>query len=52
MSPDAGQAEYAVRIKPGEEILTGDGRALRVLDVLPIDEADSPYVGVLRVEAI
>ena len=42
---------YAVWIKPGEEILTGDGRNLRVLDVVPVDEDDSPFVGLLNVEA-
>jgi hypothetical protein len=47
---DRGEAYYAVLIKPGETILTGDGRKLRVLDVVPVDEDDSPYVGLLKVE--
>jgi hypothetical protein len=34
---DKGEAYYAVLIKRGETILTGDGRKLRVLDVVPVD---------------
>jgi len=34
----------------GEEILAGDGRKLRVLDLMPIEEDDSPFVGLLKVE--
>lgn len=49
---EAGEAHYAVGIKPGETIWTGDGRKLRVLDVVPVDEQDSPYVGLLKVEAV
>jgi hypothetical protein len=48
---EAGEAHYAVNIKPDETIWTGDGRELRVLDVVPIEEADSPYCGLLRVRA-
>jgi hypothetical protein len=45
------QATYAVMIKPGEEILVGNGRHLRVLDVVPFEEEDeSPFVGLLQVE--
>jgi hypothetical protein len=43
---------YAVMIKPGEEVLVGNGRRLRVLDVVPFEEEDeSPFVGLLQVEA-
>jgi hypothetical protein len=36
-------------IKPGEEILVGNGRRLRVLDVVRFDEEDeSPFVGCYR----
>lgn len=50
---DLGEATYAVMIKPGEEILVGNGRRLRVLDVVPFgEEDDSPFVGLLQVEAI
>jgi hypothetical protein len=48
---ESGEAMYAVLIGPGEEILTGDGRKLRVLDLVPVEEQDSPYVGFLTVEA-
>lgn len=47
---DAGEATYAVMIKPGEEVLIGNGRRLLVLDVVPIDEEDSKVVGLLQVE--
>jgi hypothetical protein len=43
--------EAAVMIKPGEEVLVGKGRRLRVLDVVPFEEEDeSPFVGLLQVE--
>jgi hypothetical protein len=35
---DAGTATYAVLVRPGEEILVGNGRRFRVLDVVPFDE--------------
>ena len=38
-------------VRPGETIRTGDGRKLRVLDVAPVEEKSSPYVGLLEVEA-
>jgi hypothetical protein len=44
---DAGEAHYAFLVKPGETIITGAGRRLRVLSVIPVDEPDSPYVGML-----
>ena len=37
--------------KPGDVIFLGPGKTLRVLDVVPVEEGDSPYVGLLRVEA-
>jgi hypothetical protein len=37
---DLGEAAYAVMIKPGEEILVGNGRRLRVLDVVAFGEED------------
>jgi len=49
---EAGEAEYAVFIQPGETIWTGDRRRLRVLDVVPVEEEESPYVGLLRVEPV
>jgi hypothetical protein len=49
---DAGEATYAVMVKPGEEILVGNGRRFRVVDVVPFDEQDEPpFVGLLQVEA-
>ena len=38
-------------VKPGEEILVGNGRRFRVLDVVPIDDENSKIVGLLQVEA-
>ena len=49
---DAGEAHYAFLVKPGETIITGAGRRLRVLAVIPVDDEDSPYVGLLQVEAV
>ena len=37
--------------KRGDEIYVGPGKTLRVLDVPPVMEEDSPYVGLLTVEA-
>ena len=49
---DAGEATYSVMIKRGEEILVGNGRRFRVVDVVPFeDEDESPFVGMLKVEA-
>ena len=49
---DAGTATYAQMIRPGEEILVGNGRRFRVVDVVPFEKEDeSPFVGLLRVEA-
>jgi hypothetical protein len=48
---DAGEATYSVMIKPGEEILVGNGRRFRVLDLVPVEEEGSPYVGLLEVES-
>jgi hypothetical protein len=48
---EAGEAHHAVLIQPGETIWTGAGRKLRVLDVVSVEEEDSPFVGLLQVEA-
>jgi hypothetical protein len=49
---DAGEATYSVTIKPGQEILVGNGRRFRVVDIVPLtEEDDSPFVGLLRIEA-
>ena len=48
---DAGEATYPVMVEPGEEILVGNGRRF-VVDVVPFeDEDESPFVGLLQVEA-
>jgi hypothetical protein len=47
---EAGEAHYAVLIAPGETIWTGDGRKLRVVDLVPVEEEDSPFTGFLKVE--
>jgi hypothetical protein len=49
---DKGEAYYAALVKVSETILTGDGRKLCVLDVVAVDEDDSPYVGLLKVEPV
>jgi len=49
---DLGEATYAVMIKPGEEIVVGNGSRFLVLDIVPFEEEDeSPFVGLLEVEA-
>jgi hypothetical protein len=49
--PEAGEATYSVMIRPGEEILVGNGRRFRVLDVVPFEEEDeSRFVGLPQVE--
>jgi hypothetical protein len=49
---DLGEATYAMQIKPDEEILVGNGRRLRVLAVVPFEDADQlGFVGMLKVEA-
>ena len=47
----SGESTYAVMIKPGKEILVGNGRRLRVLDVVLFEEEESRLVGLLQVEA-
>lgn len=42
---EAGDAAYADNVNPGDELMLGPGKVVRVLDVVPIDEEDSPYVG-------
>jgi len=48
---DVGQATYPSMIRAGEEILVGGGRRFRVLDLMPVEEENSAYVGFLQVEA-
>lgn len=47
---DLGEATYAMRIKPGEEIHVNGGERMRALAVVLFDEEDeSPFVGLLQV---
>jgi hypothetical protein len=39
---EAGEANYPVSVTPGAEIIATDGRHLRVFDVMPVEEYDSP----------
>ena len=40
---EAGDASYAINIKPGDLIwISQPNRQLRVLDLVPVDEEDSP----------
>ncbi len=49
---DLGEATYAQMIRPGEEILVGNGPRFRVVDLIPVENEDSPYAGLLQVEAV
>jgi hypothetical protein len=42
---EAGEAEYAITIKAGELIWIRGNRQVRVLDLVPVEEEDSPYAG-------
>ena len=48
---EAGEASYAAWIRPGDEVWTPDHVRVRVLEVLPFDEDESPLDGALRIEA-
>jgi hypothetical protein len=48
---DLGEATYAVRVKPGEEIDLGAGKRFHILYVVPFDE-DSPFVAMLKVGGV
>lgn len=47
---DVGEAPYAVVIKPDEIIHVAGGGRMRVLDLVPVPEPDSPLTGFLKVE--
>jgi hypothetical protein len=49
---EAGEAHYAVLIQAGEIIWPGDGRQLRVVDLLPTTEEDAPFVGACRASSL
>ena len=46
---DIGEADYASTVEPGEAIWTRDGRPVRVLDLVELEEGRSPYAGFLLV---
>jgi hypothetical protein len=48
---DLGEATYAMMIKPGEEIIAGSNEHFRVVDVVRFEEDESPFVGMLKIEA-
>ena len=49
---DVGEASYTSMVKVGEELFFGGGRRFRVVDIVEFAEEDeSPFVGLLRVEA-
>jgi hypothetical protein len=48
---EAGEAVYAMHIKPGDVIIAAGTQKVRVLDLVPVEEEDLPYAGLLRVEA-
>jgi hypothetical protein len=47
---DLGQLQWPVFVRLGEEIIAGDKRRFRVLDLFPIEQEESPFVGLLQVE--
>lgn len=49
---ELGEATYAAMIQPDEVIHVNGGQRFRVLDVVPFTEDESPFVGLLKVEAV
>jgi hypothetical protein len=50
---EAGDAAYADNVNPGDELMLGPGKFVKVLDVVPVEDvAGSPYVALLRVEPV
>jgi hypothetical protein len=49
---EAGDAAYADNVNQGDELVLGPGRFVRVLDFVPVEEEDSPFVGLLKVESL
>jgi hypothetical protein len=46
------EAAYTQHIKVGEIVWAAGTRQFRVVDVVPVEEEGSPYVGLLEVEAV
>jgi hypothetical protein len=51
-SSEVGEATDTQHINNGELIWAAGTRQFRVVDVVPVDEEGSPYVGLLKVEAV
>jgi hypothetical protein len=51
MATRPAKRRYAVLLKPGEFVHALNGSKLRVVDVVPVLEADARHVGLLMVEA-
>lgn len=49
---DRGESSFAVLLQPGEMVPLGGGRRMRIVAVIPVEEDDSPYVGLLQVEIL
>jgi hypothetical protein len=50
---EAGDAAYADSANPGDELMLGPGKFVRVLDVVSVEGVDgSPFVAFLRVEPV
>ena len=47
---DGSDAAYADYVNPGDELMLGPGKFVKVLDVVPVEEEDSPFAGLLSVE--
>jgi hypothetical protein len=47
---EQGEVYYAMRVQVGDIIWADDRRELRVLDLVPVEEEGSPFVGFLKVE--
>lgn len=48
---DLGEAAYAMQIHPGDEIIGGNAQRFRVVALVEFDGEESPFVGLLQVEA-
>jgi hypothetical protein len=48
---EAGDAAYADVVNPGDELMLGPGRFVKVLELVPVDEEGSPYAALLKVKA-
>ena len=49
---EAGDGAYADNVNPGDALMLGPGRFVRVLELVPVDVEGSPYVALLKVQAV